>query len=943
MSYSSSTTYNFTAFTEADLLAAGSGNGNNLGYGDTFTMPGCASVEFSVTDNDNRLSGDSKYNENSNDHYGQQASITQNGQEIGNGGQIYAEGYMWLCDQHGNWYLMIEIEQEGDGDDYFAFHEGYGIPPAGAELTVQCGGNINCWEPRFDDLTAGEVKSGPEAINDMITITEDDVIGNASDDAQLNILENDNNATLAAVNGAAPGELLMVQTAGGVDVLVSVDADGNLSFDTDDMFEDLKDGESDSFTVTYTVTGPDGGEATATATVQINGVSEADAVNDVFIVDADEAAGDTDGNVLANDKNDFGDLKVVSLTINGETKAVGEWFDLDDGGRVRLDAMGNLDFDADGDFDGVVVGDTAEVSFDYSIGREVSSGEADYVCLSFNGLTRGTIVTDQFADDGLTISSANSANPVMIFDSANPTGGDHDLWTYNLKKVLILSEDGNSNNPDDNAGGGTFIFEFEREAWVKKLTFLDTEQASTLRFYDADGELITTRVGPTTSDGGQARKWLGVDGVSRMEVDMVSSGALDNLIYELAPAAETVIDDTATATIVVNGLLNPNLDPIAEQNDYNVTEDAGPVVIGNVILDAGGDIGVMDSDPDGDIADLSIKSVTVDGQTFQAGEAFTVLSSTLMAEVTVTVASNGEVTFDDMGNFDVLNDLETDLVSFDYTVQDLDGGEDTANVMVTVLGETDEPPQVEYNILFLVDASAGLSDGEEHGLFLFTDPTDLNGDGVSNSVLDAELSTVQQFVDRLGALPDFSTDVEIGVQTFASNTDSATANDQNTVLADAAGNTIFTSGDDLSGAFDGAGLIPEGQPNAGAPQGGVAAWNTALAGANDFFDFTTDPAGEGEVVNLVYILSDSLGADQVFADPATGQPLDRPLADEIADLQADHDAVVDALIYNDADTDNPFLTTILAGTGGNDIELVENQFDLGAQLFTPLLENLEIV
>ena len=88
MNHSSSTTYNFTAFTEADLLAAGSGN--DLGYGDTFTMPGSASVEFSVTDNDNRLSGDSRHNENSNDKHGQQASITQDGQEVGNGGQIYA-------------------------------------------------------------------------------------------------------------------------------------------------------------------------------------------------------------------------------------------------------------------------------------------------------------------------------------------------------------------------------------------------------------------------------------------------------------------------------------------------------------------------------------------------------------------------------------------------------------------------------------------------------------------------------------------------------------------------------------------------------------------------------------------------------------------------------------------------------------------------------------
>lgn len=1170
MSYSSSTTYNFTAFTEADLLAAGSGNGSNLGYGDTFTMPGRASVEFSVTDDDSRLSGDSRRNENSNDKYGQQASITQDGQEIGNGGQIYAEGYFWLSDQNGNWYLLIEIEQEGGGDDFFAFHEGYGVPPEGAELTVYSGGNINCWEPKFDDLTAGEVKSGPQAINDMIAITEDESIGDATDDAQLNILANDTDATLATVNGFAPGTELMVTTAGGVDVMVTVDAAGNLSFDTNGLFEDLTDGENDSFTVNYTVTGPDGGEAMATATVQINGVSEADAVNDWFVVNADEGAGDIDGNVLANDKNDFGDLNVVSLTIDGETKAVGEWFDLAGGGRVRLDANGNLDFDADGDFDDVELGDTAEVSFDYSIGREVVTGETEYKCLSFNGLSKGTIVTDQFADDGLTISSANAANPVMIFDTKKPTGGDRDLKTKNLKKVLILSEDGDSSDPDDNAGGGTFIFEFDRDATVKRLTFLDTEQASTIRFFDRDGNLISTQTGPTTPDNGQAKKWFGVEGVARMEVDMVSSGALDNLIYELQPTTETVIDDTATAKIVINGLLDPNAPPVAEDNVYAtdqntainanfvldddefngidsdpdgddltvtevivngaaiafdtpttvttddgmftgtltvatdgsytftpgadmvalgatdntqltfgytitdgeeeasaevrieiagrndgpvaqdnayatdqntaisnnfildndaiagqdsdddgdtltttavvvngaaiafdtatavttddgmfsgtltvsadgsydfapgadmialgvddttrltfgytitdgsaestatvtidiagvndaptaednfyvVIEDAAPATIGNIVTDPGGDAGGVDSDPDNDV--LTVKSVEVGGTTFFPGDTFMVTSSVLMQEVAVTVAADGSLTFDDQGNFDALNAGETDNITFEYTVQDGNGGEDNANVTVTIVGEDDAPPQVEYNILFLVDASSGLDDGDPHGLFLFTPPADLNGDGNVNTVLDAELATVQQFVDTLGGLSDFSTDVQIGVQTFSSNSNLRTPNDQNVTLEDNSGKSIFTSGDDLSEAFQGAG-----------GDDGVAIWNTAIAGANDFFDFNN--SGSSDVVNLLYILSDSEGTQQ------TVFPQDQPLATELLELQTEHDVTIDTIIYNDTDQPNQFLVPIEASGGDGVINLVENQFDLNALLGNPLLDNLNIV
>ena len=106
MSY---TTYEFTAFTEADLLDAGAA-GSGVNCGDTFTMPAGATTCFEVSDNDSFLSGDNYCNENSNDQYGQTAVITgENGEELGNGGQIYAEKYFWVCDDAGNWYVLINI------------------------------------------------------------------------------------------------------------------------------------------------------------------------------------------------------------------------------------------------------------------------------------------------------------------------------------------------------------------------------------------------------------------------------------------------------------------------------------------------------------------------------------------------------------------------------------------------------------------------------------------------------------------------------------------------------------------------------------------------------------------------------------------------------------------------------------------------------------------
>ncbi len=150
-------TYELTAFSEESLLSQG-GNGHSIGCGDVFTMPGVPDTCISVSDNDSYLSGDSWCNENANDSSGQHASITTDGAEAGNSGQIYAEVYHWVYDQHGNWYVMIEIEQEGAGDDYFTFYTGghYKLPPAGAELTVHSTCNVTSDWINYETLGAGE-------------------------------------------------------------------------------------------------------------------------------------------------------------------------------------------------------------------------------------------------------------------------------------------------------------------------------------------------------------------------------------------------------------------------------------------------------------------------------------------------------------------------------------------------------------------------------------------------------------------------------------------------------------------------------------------------------------------------------------------------------------------------------------------------------------------
>ena len=82
------------------------------------------------------------------------------GNNVSNGGQIYAECYFWVYDQDGNWYVMIEIEQEGSGDDYFTFYtgSGYSAPEPGTELTVHSVCNVTSNWISFENLVNRELR-----------------------------------------------------------------------------------------------------------------------------------------------------------------------------------------------------------------------------------------------------------------------------------------------------------------------------------------------------------------------------------------------------------------------------------------------------------------------------------------------------------------------------------------------------------------------------------------------------------------------------------------------------------------------------------------------------------------------------------------------------------------------------------------------------------------
>lgn len=206
------------------------------------------------------------------------------------------------------------------------------------------------------------------------------------------------------------------------------------------------------------------------------------------------------------------------------------------------------------------------------------------VLLTFDDLDAGDIVGDQYSSQGVSISTLGW-KPPMIFDTDNPTGGDWDLATNNLGNVLIISEDGDSNDPDDNAGGGTFVFDFDDPSEVINFNVLDNEEGGWVKCYDEDGNLIKTVQMPTTSNNGQATVNINCDGVAKMEVTLCGSGAIDNLCYcpPEDPAQEPQLDGYVEGT---NG---------ADVIDVNYTGDPEGDMIDN------GDAILPGEGPDDDI------------------------------------------------------------------------------------------------------------------------------------------------------------------------------------------------------------------------------------------------------------------------------------------------------------------------------------------------------
>lgn len=270
----------------------------------------------------------------------------------------------------------------------------------------------------------------------------------------------------------------------------------------------------------------------------------------------------------------------------------------------------------------------------------------------------------------------------------------------NLKKVELLR-----------FSDGDIYLDGTNNAAITQDDVAATDEESPIVFnpvandFDYEGHTltITAIAGMAILPGGfvdlaEGRVSLGPDGQTLTfdpdgDFEELSVGDTQAVVFDYTVTDSLGASSDGTVTVEVSGV---NDEPVAQDDAFATDEDTP--IAGNVLADNGGG---ADSDID---ANDTLTVTEVNGQAADVGTQITLPSGALL-----TLNADGSFDYDPNDAFEALNDGESDIDSFTYTVDDGNGGTDTATVTIDIDGVTDVfPPPIPGGQVWVFDENNDL-------------------------------------------------------------------------------------------------------------------------------------------------------------------------------------------------------------------------------------------
>jgi VCBS repeat-containing protein len=493
------------------------------------------------------------------------------------------------------------------------------------------------------------------------TVTADAGLAVSGTAVSLTVDGNTTNLTLAQLNALTSGPTPVTLSAGddGELVLTGYNSSNGVITYNFDPTGTSRDHSGGNVLENYTIVATDneGDTNSDTLDILITDTAPTAAVDNDSITE-DAVPNNTTGNVITNDNATGSDTAFsVSAIDFGGAQTVGTPF---------ATSYGSLDLNSDGtytytldntstDVQGLKGGESFVETFSYTIEDTDGSTSSTTLAITINGA--------EDADPVVTIPDTNggAAGDISVAENATITGG---TFTVTADAGLAASGTAVSLTVDGDTTNLTL-------AQLNALTSGPTPV--TLSAGD-DGELVLTGYNSST----------GVITYNFDPTGTSSDHTGGNVLENYTIVATDNEGDTNSDTL---DILITDTNPIANDDNRSISEGTSAI--------AGNAVGVAGA-ATGDVQDTVVDAVTVTDIDFGATDG-TVGTALAGDHGSLEISSAGIYTYTlDNTDPDVqgLKGGESLVETFAYTITDIDGDTDTANIVVTINGVEDAPPVV---------------------------------------------------------------------------------------------------------------------------------------------------------------------------------------------------------------------------------------------------------